>query len=328
MIPKQRLLLSSWFKKHSSSHPITICDVGAREELFKPYNSLPKDLFKIIGFEPDEKEAHRLAEKYKNTNRTYLPYGLWSSSTTVSLSYAELAGNSSIHPPNLDVLSRTFPKKHWTNRRPVSTPEIQVKALDDVADQFGYDCDLLKVDTQGSEYEILNGAQNLLKDSVVLVLLETWTFEVHKGQALTGKILEWMNEKGFELIRTNAAADWHRKEINQLNREGLRTMVGLDLLFIRRDFDFKDEEIRYKKVVNGAALSELYGFPDLGIQVIDQNKDALPNYTKELAAAKQEIISNWSKSHEPFLFRAIRKLVSLLGYKLEKHHSSPYAPLH
>ncbi|MEX2597040.1 MAG: FkbM family methyltransferase [Salibacteraceae bacterium] len=328
MIPKNRLIYSSWFKTFATENPIEICDVGAREELFKPFDSLPNSIIRVHGFEPDSEEAERLQKRYEANQRTYYPYGLWSESTLVDLSLAELAGNSSIHPPNIEHLSKVFPPLHWTNRRPIKTLSLPVKSLDDVISEHKFGCDLLKIDTQGSEFEILIGAERALKEAISFVLLETWTMEVHKGQALSGKIMEWMHSKGFALIRTHNGADWHRKEVDQLNRVGLRTLVGLDLLFVRVDFKFTDNEFAYKKIVKSAALAELYGFPDLALQIIDQNKGNLQEFSAELNSVKSLIVKNWSKSHEAMTFRAVRKFFSLLGYSLEKHHSDPYAPLH
>lgn len=327
MIPSNRLLLSSWFEARAKESPLKIFDVGAREEMFKPYNHFPAGIMKIYGFEPDREEAIRLSKKYPKEQREYFPYGLWKTSGKINLSYAKQAGNSSIHPPDMDRLKAVFPKKHWEKREPKEQMEVDVRSIDDLNKELSLDCDLLKVDTQGSEMEILKGAEKLLKDSVSFVLLETWTFEVHKGQALSGEIMEWMDKQGFTLLRINQGADWHRKEIEKLETPGLRSLVGLDLLFVRNSFDFGSKAKNIDKAVIGAGLAELYGFPDLGMQILAQVKSH-SGEDESLQKAESLMIKNWKHKPEGFFFKAFRKLSYMAGYHVEKVEASPYAPLH
>jgi len=325
MIPDNRLLLHSSFKKLINDDRVNIVDVGAREELFAPYNKLPQDLIKVFGFEPDAKEAERLKNLYKPEEREYFPFGLWNKTTDIKLSYSEVPGNSSIHPPNMERLKELFPPINWKTRTPKEILTLGVKSIDDINAETPFDCDLLKVDTQGSEYEILVGAEKFLKSNVSFVLLETWTFEVHKDQALSGKIMEWMNERGFTLIRLNNGAEWERKTDKPIPIKGMQTLVGLDLLFVRNEFKFDNPSFQKSKIVKAAALAELYGFPDLGIQILETWSDSSD---ENAAKAKSIIYNNWQKSHDPILLRVLRKTAWNLGFILKKRNSNPYAPLH
>lgn len=325
MIPKNRLFLHNAFKELMNNERVAIVDVGAREELFAPYNKIPSELIKVFGFEPDVKEAERLKKIYSPAEREYFPFGLWDSTTNIKLSYSEIPGNSSIHPPNMDKLKELFPPINWKTRTPKEILSLGVKSIDDINAETPFDCDLLKVDTQGSEYEILKGAEKFLKSNVSFVLLETWTFEVHKGQALSGKIMEWMNHQGFTLIRVNNGAEWERKTENSLPVKGLQTLVGLDLLFVRNEFKFPDQSMQNSKVIKAAALAELYGFPDLGIQIIEQWTNG---QDEKAVKAKSILYSNWQKNHDPIPLRIIRKLAWKFGFVLKKRNSDPYAPLH
>jgi hypothetical protein len=56
----------------------------------------------------------------------------------------------------------------------------------------------LKIDTQGFEEKILNGAENFLTN-VKGLLVETSLVKLYEGQALFPKILEMITKKGFEL---------------------------------------------------------------------------------------------------------------------------------
>jgi FkbM family methyltransferase len=316
-IPTNRLLLNREFKTLSDNIALHICDVGAREELFKPFNDIPEDLLHVIGFEPDAEEAIRLGKKFEG-RRKYFPYGLWESSTEIELSYAKLAGNSSIHPPNLETLKSLFPPINWETRIPKEILKLPVKSLDDVCREESFDLDLLKVDTQGSEMEILKGAKAVL-DFTSFVLLETWTFEVHKGQALSGEIMEWMHKQGFTLVRINKGAEWYRKTGLELTRKGLPSLIGLDLLFVRNNF----EQFSTSKTIRAAALAELYGFPDLALQILDSKRNDA-NSKK----ARATILNNWKQTNDPLYFRVIRKIASSFGWELSIRGKSEFAPLH
>lgn len=316
-IPTNRLLLNEEFMTLASNAKLHICDVGAREELFEPFNEIPENLIRVTGFEPDAAEANRLSKKFEG-KRKYFPYGLWESTTDIVLSYAKLAGNSSIHPPNIDVLKSLFPPVNWETRIPQEILKLPVKSLDDVHKEEAFDCDLLKVDTQGSEMEILKGAQEVLKFTS-FVLLETWTFEVHKGQALSGEIMEWMNKQGFTLLRIHKGAEWYRKPASELSRLGLPSLIGLDLLFVRTRFD----NFSSSKIIRSVALAELYGFPDLALQILDNHGES-----QNFQSARKIILNNWKQSNDPLHFRIVRKLLSYFGWQLSVKGKSEFAPLH
>ncbi|GAB5539364.1 MAG: hypothetical protein Salg2KO_14670 [Salibacteraceae bacterium] len=182
------------------------------------------------------------------------------------------------------------------------------------------------MDTQGSELEIIQGAERLLRNKVSFVLLESWTFEVHKGQALSGQIMEWMNSIGFTLIRVHEGAKWHRKPIEELEAKGLKSLVGLDLLFVRNSFEFGENQHTENKILKAAALAELYGFPDLAIQILDSITDS--ERQSVIREARQIIIQNWKKKPQNMIFRIVRKILYMVGYHIEKITPSPYAPLH
>lgn len=55
---------------------------------------------------------------------------------------------------------------------------------------------LIKIDTQGYELEILEGAETTLKTTEVLIL-ELNFIEIHKGVPLGDEIIRWLRDKGF-----------------------------------------------------------------------------------------------------------------------------------
>jgi len=84
------------------------------------------------------------------------------------------------------------------------------------------DIDLLKLDTQGSEIKILNGALKAVSRTKY-ILIECSVFEYNKGGCLIGDVFQFMNEHNFKL-----------KDIVDLSflNEGV-TLNQVDLLFER-----------------------------------------------------------------------------------------------
>ena len=80
----------------------------------------------------------------------------------------------------------------------------------------------MKIDTQGFEEKILNGANKFLKD-VKGILVETSLVKLYEGQALFPKIYSMIIEKGFELWGMEPAF---------INKETGR-MLQADAIFFR-----------------------------------------------------------------------------------------------
>lgn len=79
--------------------------------------------------------------------------------------------------------------------------------------------DLLKLDTQGSELNILKGAKNVI-EKTRFILLECSVYEYNKGGCLIGDIFDFMNKNKFRLL-----------DIVELNYLDDITLNQVDLLF-------------------------------------------------------------------------------------------------
>lgn len=59
--------------------------------------------------------------------------------------------------------------------------------------------DFIKIDTQGSELDILDGATKCLEHTV-MVLLEVSIHRYNKGAPLIADVIQYMNNKNFEIV--------------------------------------------------------------------------------------------------------------------------------
>jgi hypothetical protein len=106
----------------------------------------------------------------------------------------------------------------------IGSEKVKVYKLDTIADQYSKNAKniFIKIDTQGFEEKILNGANNFLK-KVKGLLVETSLVPLYEGQALFPQIFDKITKQGFELYGVQPAF---------INKETGR-MLQIDAVFFR-----------------------------------------------------------------------------------------------
>jgi FkbM family methyltransferase len=101
--------------------------------------------------------------------------------------------------------------------------ELEVFSLTDVIEKYGLQFpDFLKLDTQGSEMEILLGAKDVLHQ-IKLILVELPITKMNIGAPSLSEIVEYLENQNFVPI--------HLSEIHNL----IDILVQVDIAFLRRD---------------------------------------------------------------------------------------------
>ena len=72
---------------------------------------------------------------------------------------------------------------------------VQAVRIDEVVDSVDVPC-LMKIDVQGYELEVLQGAEKLLP-SVEFLLVECSFTELYLGQALAGEVVAYLHQRGI-----------------------------------------------------------------------------------------------------------------------------------
>jgi FkbM family methyltransferase len=308
------LIHSSEFARATAGSPLTLVDVGARGDLDPPWNAIPPPALQVIGFEPDVEECARLSARAPR-NRRFLPIALWSQQTEVEVHVAATPSCSSVHPPN-DALLRQFATEHGDPRTTRATVRYPARTLDESLEAEGVSCDFLKIDTQGSEWEIVCGASRTLKDHALGALIETWTAEVHRGQRLTGAVMSQMHELGFQLFDVGVAAAWRRRRDAQMPLMDKAQVVGLDLLYLRDPSSMIDPRGSELQALKAAALAEVFGFPGFALELLESAETA--DWT-----ASRDVILAAARARRAPAARARR-----LFRRLWSRQSGDFAPLH
>jgi FkbM family methyltransferase len=176
---------------------ITYVMCGARgETTHRLMRALPQ--MKFIGFEPDLEEHARLAAR-PSPNFTYFPTAVAGRDERRTLYITRNPACSSLLPPNHPLYSRF--KDCGPDLEVIRQVAIDVVSLDSFLPRSGVPrIDFLDLDTQGSELEILQGAQAFLSADVVGVKCEVEFSPLYQDQPLFGDIDAYLRTFGFMLF--------------------------------------------------------------------------------------------------------------------------------
>ena len=108
----------------------------------------------------------------------------------------------------------------------VHQQEIQIKRLDTVFDSF-YRPDsrvMMKIDTQGYEKQVIDGAGGSLKN-ILLLQLEMSMAELYENELLFNEMINYLDQKGFRLVSLENG--FYNPETGEL--------LQVDGIFVSRD---------------------------------------------------------------------------------------------
>jgi len=150
----------------------------------------------IYAFEPAADCFALLNEKYTNERVRLFQVALSSSDGTREFFCYQRSVLNSLLP--LD----THPANPFANMEMINRTVVTTRAVDSIIRDVGVSqIDLLKIDTQGWDYEVLLGAQRALADGrVAAVMVELNFIPMYRGQRFGETISSYLREQEFHLI--------------------------------------------------------------------------------------------------------------------------------
>lgn len=182
-----------------SVNPIAVYDVGARGGDLGEIVGLMKHI-SYIGFDADSAECDRInaAPPVGFQQFAIYPYFLGADAEWIDFHLYHAHACSSSYEPG-----KGYKRKFSPGLDIDKSFKVKSEMLDAVVIKHALpDPDLLKIDTQGSELNILLGGSNTLKNCL-LVELEVEFIPMYEGQPLFHEIDKHMHENGFELLYLN-----------------------------------------------------------------------------------------------------------------------------
>lgn len=202
---------------------IEFADIGARGDLH-PFARAFASVVNLKLFEPDAGEAASLGDRLITLpNATVAPVAIGASFTRRMLYVTRKPGGSSLlHPqgPMQKLIQRNHPD--LSRFDVVETVEVSVVPLHSAMSKL----DHLKIDTQGTALEVLEGLGNLRP---LLIEVEVEMAEIYSGQSTIFEVGGLLRRLGYFLVENRI----HREPLGTADNRGYRQVVQIsgDVLF-------------------------------------------------------------------------------------------------
>lgn len=269
-------------KKHITdklleNNKINVIDIGCRGGATPELIFLYKHI-NLIGFDADKDEVYNLNNNkelaFQFNTVVFYNYALDAEEGIKTLYLTRSRGSSSLYRPNSKHKS-LFSSSSGLDI--MSEIQLKTEKLDVVVGkEMIKDVDFIKLDTQGTELNILKGAEKFLLPNILMVESEVEFQEAYENQPLFPELDIFLREHDFTLLYLNRVYE----RINTLNSNKYGYSKGLltfgDVLYVKSisaSQDFTSE-----KIVKFIVLLANYGYYDYAREVFKLNESKLSEY--------------------------------------------------
>lgn len=249
-----------------SQQALGYTDIGARGGVHNLVEPLHQQV-RFLGFEPHREECDAL--NANNSLRQHwqqfriLPYALSDQTSTKTLNLISAPTNTSLLKPDPFLVHRYNMQEKWTVIKEIAQPVVAFDELiaDGKVEDFNGAAEIIKVDTQGTEYEILRGAQKLIRDQACCLVVEVEFFPIYKDQKLFSDVEILLRELGFSFYGFLTLHTRSQKRLNKKSHLGRERLFYADAVFFREPSNHNILTYRQKLVlITAAILTEFYDF--------------------------------------------------------------------
>src|SRR5574340_212054 len=222
------------------THPYltTVVDVGARYGMHPSWDGFGGDL-KYLAFEPDTEEAERLRINNNGEVFEVIEAAIYNKEVEFDFNLLVHRGMSSFLVPDLQSESFKDLKPGLGNIE--RTIKIKTKPLDSFTQEHGWSVDFLKVDTEGTEHEVIESGDQTIKDGVLAIRSSVNFNHAFHNQTLFSTTHDYLVNQGFMLLNIDYSGFGYPKlglfkkpdpSLPESQRYGI--LVGCDAVWIRR----------------------------------------------------------------------------------------------
>lgn len=257
---------------------LKIIDVGAMAIHDCEYKTLLEhESTSVIGFEPVEKECQKLNEMHKGKH-IFFPYVIGNGKER-TFHECNFSMTSSFFAPNHDLLRKFQNLSELT--QVIKKQKIQTKRLDDIDE--AHDADYLKIDVQGAEVEVFEGAPKTLSN-ITAIHTEVCFVPLYINQPLFAEVDLALRAAGFLFHKFYGIAGRAFKPlvVNNDQNAALSQQLWADAVYVKNFLHF--EKISPEKLLKFAVIMHdvyrSYDIAHLALQHHDiKNKTSLaPQY--------------------------------------------------
>lgn len=259
--------------------PIYIVDVGARSGLEDNLLFVAESSeTKILAFEPEPIEYNKLLSS-KPPNLTLLNTALFSQSGNVTLYVTKDPGLTSVYRPKFDYLKSIETDTAYKDYTIDKEIKFNASTLDYEAKNNQFEnADFIKLDTEGSEVDILFGAEELLRNSVIGVESEISYVQLREDQLTFSNMLDYLSKMDFHIF--DVLNRHQKRPVGQTfgKRKGqliycdalfFKTIEGLEKILAK----LNSLEQKRDKICNTLILVSSYGYYDYAFEIFTKFED-------------------------------------------------------
>lgn len=263
---------------HLDQIHMTVCNVGSRKVTSEDdYSQKGWEIFApnltIYGFDADadacEASNSDLEAQPINWTEKHIPLALANSVGESTLYVTKHPMCSSLYPPNEPYLERFSGLSELVNLD--FYVGIETTTLDEFCQSEGIEeIDFLQIDVQGAELQVLQGASQILGQSILAVQAEVEFSHLYKNQPLFADVDIYLREQGFTLFDLNNA--YRLRSISPI-RSTVRAgqLLWGDAFYFR---DLIDESLENNlktpdKILKLACIADILGFPDYTLELLE-----------------------------------------------------------
>lgn len=265
-----------------------VIEGGARESFtVKRWKGINADQLTLYGFEVDSDECNRLNETTARLGLDFhfYPYGLWGRKGRLPFYVTQERGGCSFYSPNEKLIKRWsyWQDKTFENMLSVEKViEVDVTTVESWQKENNVlDIDFIKLNVQGAELEVLQGAATSL-DNVLGLEIEMSFSQTYLGAPLFADIDKFLRSKDFSFFDCLApnyagrvkspAKVYVSQEIRPFRRPSRQFFEG-HFLYLKDPIDIVNRggdlsHFSTVKMLKLAAFSEMWGQVEYAFEII------------------------------------------------------------
>jgi FkbM family methyltransferase len=255
-----------------AAEPLGFIDIGARGGVHSLVAPLAKSVA-VLGFEPDLPacdEMNAMMARDKIWARGLcLPTALADREGPATLHLCAVPTNHSLLPINAEFVARyRMDKFAQTGSFALNAERLDTVLAKRPSGEPNWG-EFMKIDTQGTEYEILQGARRTLAERTSALFVEVEFCEIYAGQKLFSDLERLLREEGFAFFGFHSTHERSRKMLDKKRYIGRERLLHADAIFFKDPLESRQATMapRQRHVVLACAL--LCGFFDFALELIE-----------------------------------------------------------
>ena len=249
--------------KMLNGQELQIVDIGARDFSLGELDGF-RTLCDYIAFDADAKEAIKLRKNKRGKG--------FARFRVIPLYVGNKVGARDFHIYNSPALSSSlYPDKYYAEAFAYSsehviekTVSVHESTLDKITLKYSLNPDFIKLDTQGTELDILKNADNATKECM-MIESEVEMIPFYEGQSLFHDVSSFLYKKGFQILYLNRV--FAQKKYSKKSCRGQLTFAdALYGITIKKALTLPiEKQLKY------CCLLINYGLIDSAIELYDSN---------------------------------------------------------